>query len=339
MQPNQLRQKIFLSLAFAAFVYLALTLYADAPKLADALLHWDWRWLPVTVFAVLSNYGLRAVRWHYFLHVIRIQNVPLRSSLLIFLSGFPLTMVPGKLGELLKSVLLKSHYNIPITYSAPIVAAERLTDVMGMSLLAAIGISILPFGLPALGVTVAALFAIVALIQSRTFAERVINLLGHLPAIGKFAYLGKNMYESAYLMLRLRPLAISFALSVVAWLGECVALFMILLGFGLPATPDLLMQATFIYASASIFGAITLMPGGLGTTEASMTSLIQFLVPTNAAIATAATLLVRVCTLWFAVALGGIALLIFGRIEGATNLLGAASEVSRQRESLETETQ
>ncbi len=339
MLLNQLRQKIFLSLAFAAFVYLALTLYADAPRLGDAFLHWDWRWLPVTIVTVLLNYGLRAVRWHYFLHVIGIQNVPLRSSLLIFLSGFSLTMVPGKLGELLKSVLLKSHYNIPITYSAPIVAAERLTDVMGMTLLAAIGISIFPLGLPALGVILATLFAIVALIQSRTIAEWIIDLTGRLPVFGKFAHLGKNMYESAYLLLRLRPLAVSFALSVVAWLGECVALFMILLGFGLPATPDLLLEATFIYASASIFGAVTLMPGGLGTTEGSMTSLIQFLVPINATIASAATLLVRVCTLWFAVILGGIALFIFGRIEGTTNLLGAASDESHQRESLATETQ
>ncbi len=235
--------------------------------------------------------------------------------------------------------MLKSHYNIPITYSAPIVAAERLTDVTGMTLLAAIGISIFPLGLSALAVILAALFAIVALIQSRTIAERIIDLTGRLPVLGKFAHLGKNMYESVYLLLRLRPLAVSFALSVVAWFGECIALFMILLGFGLPTTSDLLLQATFIYASASIFGAVTLMPGGLGTTEGSMTSLIQFLVPTNAAIAAAATLLVRVCTLWFAVTLGGIALFIFGRIEGTTNLLGAASDENRQRESLETETQ
>jgi uncharacterized membrane protein YbhN (UPF0104 family) len=47
-----------------------------------------------------------------------------------------------------------------------------------------------------------------------------------------------------------------------------------------------------------------------------MTSLLQLLVGASAVIAAAATLLVRVCTLWFAIVLGGIALFLFGRIEG-----------------------
>jgi uncharacterized protein (TIRG00374 family) len=318
------RQKIILSLAFAALVYLALTLYADAPKLADAFLHWDWRWLPITLIAVLINYGVRFVRWHYYLRVIEIP-VPARVSLLIFLSGFSLTMVPGKLGELLKSVLLKSHYNVAISYSASIVAAERLTDVMGMVFLAAFGVSIFPMGVPALAITLGALVLIVVLIQSRTIAEKIMELFERLPVAGRFAHLAKNMYESAYLMLRLQPLTISFALSALAWFGECIALFLVLLGFGLTATPDLLLRATFIYAIASLFGAVTFMPGGLGATEGSMTSLIQLLLNASATVATAATLLVRVCTLWFAIVLGGIALFVLGRIAGRTDPIGQAS--------------
>jgi uncharacterized protein (TIRG00374 family) len=308
-----LRPKIILSLVFAALVYLALTLYADAPKLADALARWDWQWLPFTLIAVLFNYGVRFLRWHYYLRVIGIHNMPLRPSLLIFLSGFSLTMVPGKLGELLKSVLLKSHYDIPVSYSASIVAAERLTDVMGMTLLAAFGIIIFPMGIPALIVTLAGLIAIVAVMQSRTLAEGLIELFARVPGIGRFANLARNLYESAYLMLRLRPLAIAIALATLAWFGECVALFLILRGFGLPNTLDFLLAATFIYASASLFGAVTFMPGGLGATEGSMTSLLQLLVGASATIAAAATLLVRVCTLWFAIVLGGLALFIFGR--------------------------
>lgn len=317
---GQLRQKIILSLAFAALVYFALTLYADAPKLAEAFLDWDWRWLPVVLVAVLANYGVRFIRWHYYLHVIGINNVPPRPSLLIFLSGFSLTMVPGKLGELLKSVLLKSHYDIPISYSASIVAAERLTDVIGMTLLAAVGVSIFPMGVPALAFIVIALIVAIALLQSRTIAEKIIALLERLPLIGKFAPLAKNMYESAYLMLRLRPLLISVALSILAWFGECVALFLILLGFGQPATGLLLLQATFIYASASLFGAVTLLPGGLGATEGTITSLTQLFVNTSATIAAAATLLVRVCTLWLAIVLGGMALFILGKTDRPANL-------------------
>ena len=308
-----LRQKIILSLAFAALVYLALTLYADAPKLAEALARWDWQWLPLTLVAVIVNYGVRFVRWHYYLGVIGISNVPPRSSLLIFLAGFSLTMVPGKLGELLKSVLLKSHYDIPISYSASIVAAERLTDVMAMTLLAGVGVSIFPLGIPALLVTLVALTGIVAVMQSRAIVTRLIDLFARAHKIGRFADLARDLYASAYLMLRLRPLAIAVALGVIAWFGECLALFLILRGFGLPDTLDVLLAAAFIYASASLFGAVTFMPGGLGATEGSMTSLLQLLVSASAPIAAAATLLVRVCTLWFAIVLGALALFVFGR--------------------------
>lgn len=312
---TNLRSKIIWSLAFAALVYFALTLYADAPKLADALARWDWRWLALTLLAVLINYGVRFLRWHYYLRVLNICSVPLFPSLLIFLAGFSLTMVPGKLGELLKSVLLKSHYDVPITHSASIVAAERLTDVIGMALLAAVGISIFPMGLPALLVTLLALSGVIAVMQAREIAERALALLARIPGGGRFAHLARNLYASAYAMLRWRPLALAVALSALAWFGECVSLYLILRGFGLPETLDVLLAATFIYASASLFGAATFMPGGLGATEGSMTSLLQLLVNASAPIAAAATLLVRVCTLWLAIGLGALALFVFERVD------------------------
>ncbi len=307
-----LRHKIILSLAFAALIYLALTLYADAPKLAQAILNWDWRWLPLILTAVLGNYLVRFVRWHYYLHVIGIKNVPLSVSILIFLSGFSLTMVPGKLGELLKSVLLKSRYGTPITYSASIVAAERLTDTLGMVLLVAVGLVVYPVGLPTLAAILAATIVTVLLMQSRRLAESVLRLIERLPAVGRLAHLARNLYESALLMLRWKPLLLALALSVVAWFGECTAFFLVLVAFGVPATATLLLQATFIYGGASLFGAVTLLPGGVGATEGSMTSLTQLLIGLDATIASAATLIVRVCTLWFAIIIGGIALLIFG---------------------------
>ncbi len=307
-----LRQKVILSLAFAALVYLGLTLYADAPKLAEALLGWDWRWLPLVLIAVLANYLLRFLRWHYYLSVIGVKGIPVLHSLLIFLSGFSLAMVPGKLGDLLKSVLIKSRYGTPISYSAPIVAAERLTDTLGMVLLAAAGLAVYPIGLPALVAVLAAIVAVVLMMQSRSLAERVLELTARIPVVGRFADLARNMYESAYLLLQGKPLAVALALSAPAWFGECLALYLVFLGFGIPGTLSLLQQATFIYAGASLFGAVTLLPGGVGPTEGSMTSLTQLLVGLNAAVASAATLLVRVCTLWFAIVLGGFALFIFG---------------------------
>lgn len=307
-----LRQKIILSLAFAALIYLGLTLYADAPKLAQALLNWEWPWLALILSAVLGNYLLRFVRWHYYLRTIGVNDVPPYPSLLIFLSGFSLTMVPGKLGELLKSVLLKSRYGTPISYSASIIAAERLTDTMGMLFLLALGLVVYPFGVPALLVLLVVIVAAILLMQSRRLAESLLALLERVPVVGRFAHLARNMYESAYLMLRWKTLLIALALAVPAWFGECLAFFFVLLGFGSPPTLTLLLQATFIYSGASLFGAITLLPGGVGATEGSMTSLAQAIIGLGSTVASAATLLVRLSTLWFAIVVGTVALFLFG---------------------------
>lgn len=307
-----LRKKIILSLAFAALIYVGLTLYADAPKLAQALLNWEWPWLALILSAVLGNYLLRFVRWHYYLRTIGVNDVPPYPSLLIFLSGFSLTMVPGKLGELLKSVLLKSRYGTPISYSASIIAAERLTDTMGMLFLLALGLVVYPFGVPALLVLLVVIVAAILLMQSRRLAESLLALLERVPVVGRFAHLARNMYESAYLMLRWKTLLIALALAVPAWFGECLAFFFVLLGFGSPPTLTLLLQATFIYSGASLFGAITLLPGGVGATEGSMTSLAQAIIGLGSTVASAATLLVRLSTLWFAIVVGTVALFLFG---------------------------
>ena len=90
------------------------------------------------------------------------------------------------------------------------------------------------------------------------------------------------------------------ALGIASWFCECVAYQLTIQAMGFSIT---LAEATFIYAFATFFGAVTFLPGGLGATEGSMTGLaIMQGVPKDAA--SAATIVVRIATLWFAVALG-----------------------------------
>src|SRR6185503_20386935 len=69
-------------------------------------------------------------------------------SLLVFLSGFVLTVTPGKLGEVFKSAVLAAVHQVPAARTAPIVVAERLTDVIGVVLLIVAGSAGFSGGLP-----------------------------------------------------------------------------------------------------------------------------------------------------------------------------------------------
>ncbi|MBI4301623.1 MAG: flippase-like domain-containing protein, partial [Chloroflexi bacterium] len=93
-------------------------------------------------------------------------------------------------------------------------------------------------------------------------------------------------------------------LGFVSWLSECVAFYLVLLGFGLEGGGLLLLKATFILATSSLGGSILLIPGGLGVAEGGITGLSQVLLAMPKAPAAAAALIIRFCTLWFGVTLG-----------------------------------
>lgn len=309
---QNLRAKVILSLIFALVVILALAFYADLPQLLDAIGKFHWQFLPLALGVTLVNYLLRFVRWHYYLSVIDLRTLPRRDSFLIFFSGLSLTMTPGKVGELMKAFLLKERAGASVSATAPIIAAERLTDLLGVFFLAAIGLAFFPVGLTALALFLIAVVAFIIVVQQRTLAERVLQLAARLPLLGRFVPIARQLYASTYLLLRLRPLLIALALAIVAWFAECVAFFFVLIGLGQAPSVLLLFHATFIYAAASLLGAISMLPGGLGATEGGMALLLQQIVSLPRDQAVAATLSVRLCTLWFAVLLGLIALLFLG---------------------------
>jgi uncharacterized protein (TIRG00374 family) len=67
----------------------------------------------------------------------------------------------------------------------------------------------------------------------------------------------------------------------------------------------------------TIAGALSFLPGGLGVTEAGMTGLLTRLGHgIDGAVAVGATFVTRVCTLWFAVLVGFVALLWLRRRTG-----------------------
>ena len=107
------------------------------------------------------------------------------------------------------------------------------------------------------------------------------------------------------------------------WALECTALWVILRGFGQSTSLDL---ATFFYATSTLAGALVPVPGGLGVTETSLQGQMRELGHVAPTAATAAMILVRFATLWFAVLVGFVALSLLKR--RYPSLLGEADAVA-----------
>ena len=92
----------------------------------------------------------------------------------------------------------------------------------------------------------------------------------------------------------------ALALGGVGWLAECFGLYWLVNAMGAPIS---LQGAVFVFAFSLLVGAISMLPGGVGGTEATMFALLT-LADVPADIALAATAVNRAATLWFAVVLG-----------------------------------
>ena len=122
-----LRRRVLVAVVLGLAVYAALALWADLDGLGEALRAIPW-WAPLAACSLsLTNYLVRFPRWQRYLALTG-SEVRGWSSLRIYLAGLSLTVSPGKVGEAMKSWLLRAEDGTPIARSAPIVLAERLTE-------------------------------------------------------------------------------------------------------------------------------------------------------------------------------------------------------------------
>jgi uncharacterized protein (TIRG00374 family) len=98
-------------------------------------------------------------------------------------------------------------------------------------------------------------------------------------------------------------------LSIISWGFECFGYYLILNNFEIAID---VFWSSFSYSFATIVGALSMLPGGLGVTEGSLTLMVveQGLSENDAL---ASTFIVRVVTLWFAVLVGAVSVLFYQR--------------------------
>jgi uncharacterized protein (TIRG00374 family) len=323
-------KKILLSLLLAVLVYAALLLISDLNRLAATLRSFRWELIPIVIALTLFNYVLRFVKWHFYLATVGVRDLSWFDSLLIFFSGFSMTITPAKSGELLKSFLVRQRVGTPVTTTAPIILAERMTDGLALLLLASFGLFLFDIAAVRLFMALVLIIAIVAvaLVQNRSLARRVGKALARIPFLKSRIHHLQRFYNSSYELLRFRNLVIAIGLGFVSWSGECFALAVVLYGLGIPMSWTLVALSAFAMGFATLAGSVLLTPGGLGVAEGSIDGLLLAFGHTpylpsgeiSQSASAAATLMIRFATLWFGFFLGLVCLLFAQRRFGYTDL-------------------
>lgn len=288
------------STGLTALLYLAFVLLADHRAVLMTLERVSLTTLVAIFLLSLLNYLLRFWRWQCYIAALGHRLLWWRHFL-YYLAGFTLTVTPGKAGEAVRSVYLHPH-GVPYNQSLAALFVERLLDVLAMSLLALLILLTRPdyawLVIVAWGLTLG-----LGGLVTRPGLPTKLRSWGQGHRFGhQFDRLGR-MLDSAAVLLRPRLFLFGLVLGMLAWGLEGVSLSLIARDEGVPIT---FAAGIGVYAIAVLAGALSFMPGGLGGTEAVMGVLLVAFGADGAA-AVAITLLCRIATLWFAVALGGLA--------------------------------
>jgi glycosyltransferase 2 family protein len=287
------------SVALAALGYLGLSLWAGWRAVVGALAQVGLGVLFGLLALSLTNYLLRFVRWGRYLSLLD-APVAWRINLHAYFSGFALTTSPGKLGETLRSVLLKPH-GVPSAASLAAFFAERASDLLSILVLAAIGLWAYAPARPVVGLALAGVIFALLLVQWTALIAAI-----DLWAVSKPQKWARLVVKLCEIVLHFRrcfslpAMGMGLALGVLAWSAEGLGFWWLLAALGHPLP---LTTAVFIYAFAMLIGGLSFLPGGLGSSEAVMIGLLVMNGFPEAS-AVSATLICRLATLWFAVGLG-----------------------------------
>lgn len=298
-QHRNLMRAFGLSLLIGIALYALSIALGDVAAVGAAISTLGWSGWALVLGLSLGNYLLRFVRWRIYIRRLG-HRLRLGEHLLIYLGGFAFTTTPGKAGEAVRSLYLKRR-GIGYTDSLSALFVERLIDIAAMVLLASLAVLSFEQAMIPVALFAAVILIVLPLLRSAWLIEFLGKLSnrhrGRLRAALEHI---RGLLRQSTRLLQARPLYAGFSIALLAWALEAYGLHLILWFMGADVGVG---PAMGIYAIAVLVGALSFLPGGLGSTEAAM-GLLLSLAGADLAVAVSATLVCRIATLWFAVFIG-----------------------------------
>ena len=259
-------------------------------------------WLiPACLVVVFIGYSFRFFRWHWYL-VHMGHPIPMISSFRIYFASLALSASPGRVGESIKSLLLKRRHDTPVSHTLAGLLCERFTDLLAVMLLISLGaFSGIQAKWAIITVAIIQLCIILLMRHPEWLKRSMLAPVRKWPRVNHLIIWFEFMIDRISMLLSSGILVGSVFLAVMSWVLEGIALYWLFQYLGVDSIT--LLQAIMILAASDLIGAISFMPGGIGGAEVTLISL-SILYGAGQTEAVAATFLIRFITLWFGVGLG-----------------------------------
>ena len=100
---------------------------SDLKLISEKLQNFQLKYAFIIIPIITFSFFIRGFRWMLFLKYLKI-NIGIKNSFGIYFAGMAFGVTPAKVGELIKSQILKNKYSIAISKTAPIIFVERYYD-------------------------------------------------------------------------------------------------------------------------------------------------------------------------------------------------------------------
>ncbi len=309
---ERLKKNLVLALGLGVAVYLVLAVLSGLEDLSSALSNFRLSLVPVIFGLVTLSYVVRFVRWSYYLRLLK-ATMPMRPNVAIFAAGLSMTISPGKLGEVVKSIFIRQVNGAPIARTAPAVVAERATDGTGMIVWGLMGALAFSFGFEVLLLFLAIAVAGIAVLRSKRLSLLAEKALLKLPFLNRLASHMGDFHGASNELLATRPLTLGTLISFCSWGLEILAVYLCVVGIGAEVP---FLAVVFIFVVGSFAGAFSMLPGGIGAAEAGLAGGFSTFAGLAGGLSIALTFVIRIATLWFATLIGVVGLLVVRRVVG-----------------------
>ena len=284
--------------------YVLFAIYSDLEKLQTNYQQINLLYLFPIIVILLCSLFFRGIVQKFLLNQIGIQ-LSIKQSFLLFLTGLSMIVTPGGTGQMIKSHFLKEQHGHPISKSLPLVYAERFHDLLAISILVTLTLFV-SFSIESL-IACLISFSFVAILiliaKNRIFFTKLICLLSKIKLFRNQLPDDSHFTDSLQKLFKNNIIIKTDIIVFSLFLFEGIIIYMGFLAFEV----DLgYLKSIQLFYTSIIFGAISLIPGGVGVVEGGFTALLtqQSL---SLSLAISIVIFIRLTTIWFATMIGFIA--------------------------------
>lgn len=280
-------KRYIFSILASIVIYFLILYFLDIEQLLDSFKMFSISSIIMSLIFSFMAMFFEYLKYTYYLYELGLK-IPKKKNVMIFLSGYALGFLPARSGELMRSVILKKN-KIPYSKSLPIYFA------MNMTLLIVCFIVGLPYILQYLDMPYLFIAGLIILLINLRYNGLVLYIIRLIP-FKPFRNLEAAVKNSS-ILFRARTLAASIAFTAVSTIFIFLAFWVLSVSMDFP-----LIIGFSAYNLTLIFGALSMLPGGLGATEAGFIFLMSSLM--HAPQAAALVIIMRLVSVWVPMIVG-----------------------------------